>query len=372
MRGDDGVTGGLTAAPTRLEAQMTEPEAGFTGRTSRPNRFRIAAVLGASLAVVIAAAVTMGASPSPSATNGGASASPEASGIPTGPGHRGFGGLKGFGLEGFAGFGDFGDFGGRGGPGGFGHAIGRAITISAISGSNVSLKTDDGWTRTITVTSATTITKDGEAVTLADLAVGDEIRFKQTRAADGTYTIDAIEVVVPTVVGTVTAVDADSVTIKVRDGTTREIATTSATTYRVGSGAATRSDVVVGATILAAGTIGANDAFTATSITVAPARVMGTVTAKTASTITLERRDGTTVTVNVGAATTYQVAGVSDADLGDVTVGMQVVVSGRDAGTNTIDASTVLAGELGRGHHGGAWDEKAAPSASPDSSSNDG
>ena len=362
------LTGGLTAAPTRLEAQMTEPEAGFTGRTSRPNRFRIAAVLGASLAVVIAAAVTMGASPSPSATNGAdASASPGASGTPADPGHRGgFGGLKGFGFEGF------GDFGGRGGPGGLGHGIGRTITISAINGSSVSLKTDDGWTRTITVTSATTITKAGAAATLADLAVGDEIRFKQTRATDGTYTIDAIEVVVPTVVGTVTAVDADSTTIKGRDGTTREIATTTATTYRVGSGAGSRSDVVVGATILAAGTVGSNDAFTATSVTVEPARVLGTVTAKTASTITIERRDGTSVTVNVGASTTYQVAGVSDADLGDVAVGMQIVVSGRDAGTNTIDASTVLAGELGRGHRGGAWDEKAAPSASPDSSSNDG
>jgi hypothetical protein len=347
---------------------MTEPEAGFTGRTSSPNRFRIAAALGASLAVVIAAVVTMGASPSPSATNGaGASASPGASGTPADPGHRGgFGGPKGFGLEGF------GDFGGRGGPGGIGHGIGRDITISAISGSNVSLKTDDGWTRTITVTSVTTITKGGEAATLADLAVGDEIRFKQTRATDGTYTIDAIEVVVPTVVGTVTALDADSITIKGRDGTKREIATTSATTYRVGSSAGSRSDVVVGATILAAGTVGANDAFSATSVTVEPARVMGTVTAKTASTITIERRDGTTVTANVGTSTTYQVAGVSDADLGDVAVGMQIVVSGRDAGTNTINAATVLAGELGRGRHGGAWDEKAAPSASPDSSSNDG
>ena len=344
---------------------MTEPEVGFTGRTSRPSRFRIAAVLGASLAVVIAAAVTMGASPSPSA---GASASPDASGNPTDPGWRGGPqGFKGFGFEGF------GDFGGRGGgPGGFGHGIGREITISAINGSNISLKTDDGWSRTITVTSSTAITKGGVAATLGDLKVGDEIRFQQTRASDGTYTIDAIVVVVPTVSGTVTAVDADSITIKGRAGTTQEISTTSSTTYRFGSGAGTRADVVVGATILAAGTVGSNDAFTATSVTVAPARVMGTVTAKTASTITIERRDGTTVTVNVDADTTYEVAGITDAGLGDVTVGMQIFVSGRDAGANTIDASNILAGDLGRGHRGGDKFDQAAPSASPDSSTNDG
>ncbi|HET9519423.1 MAG TPA: DUF5666 domain-containing protein [Candidatus Limnocylindrales bacterium] len=346
---------------------MTEPEVGFTGRTSRPNRFRIAAVLGASLAVVIAAAVTIGASPSPTATTGaGASASPQASGSTTDPGRRG--GWPDFGGFGFDGRGGFGE---RGGPGGLGHAIGRDITITAINGSNLILKTDDGWTRTIAVTSSTTITKGGEAAMLADLAVGDEIRFRQTRSADGSYTIDAVEVVVPTVSGTVTAVDADSITIKGRDGTTREIATTSSTTYRLGSGAGTRADVVVGATILAAGTVGTDDAFTATSVTVAPARGMGTVTAKTASTITIERRDGTTVTVNVDADTAYMVAGVTDADLGDVTVGMQIVVSGRESATNTIDASAVLAGDVGRGHHGG-WDEKAAPSASPDAPSNDG
>jgi hypothetical protein len=357
---------------------MTEPEAGFTGRTSHPSRFRIAAVLGASLAVVVAAAVTMGASPSPSATNGaGASASPGSSGAPTDPDRRGgFGDFKGFGdlkVFGFDAFGGFG--GGRGGPGGFGQGIGRDITISAISGSKVSLKTDDGWSRTITVATSTKITKGGAAATLADLAVGDEIRFRQTRASDGTYTIDAIEVVVPTAAGTVTAVDADSITIKVRKGTTREIATTSSTTYRVGSEAGSRADVVVGSTILATGTVGSNDTFTATSITVSPARAMGKVTAKTASTITIEQRDGTSVTVKVDADTSYQVAGVSDADLGDVTVGMQIVVSGRDSGTNTIDASAVFAGTIGRGQHGGNWNgkpDKVAPSASPDASTNDG
>ena len=55
----------------------------------------------------------------------------------------------------------------------------RDITITAIDGSSLSLKTEDGWTRTITVTDTTTITKGGATITLGDLAVGDSIRFRQ-------------------------------------------------------------------------------------------------------------------------------------------------------------------------------------------------
>ena len=38
---------------------------------------------------------------------------------------------------------------------------------------SLSLKTDDGWTRTIAVTDSTTITKGGATISLGDLAVGD-------------------------------------------------------------------------------------------------------------------------------------------------------------------------------------------------------
>ena len=83
----------------------------------------------------------------------------------------------------------------------------RDITVTAIDGSNVSLKTEDGWTRTITVTSDTTITKGGQTIALSDVQVGDEIRFAQTRNADGTFTITQIHVVMPTIGGQVTAVE---------------------------------------------------------------------------------------------------------------------------------------------------------------------
>ena len=65
------------------------------------------------------------------------------------------------------------------------------ITIRAINGSQVSLATEDGWSRTIAVTPTTVITKGGQPIAVSDLAVGDRIRFHQTRNADGTYTVNA-------------------------------------------------------------------------------------------------------------------------------------------------------------------------------------
>jgi len=194
---------------------MTDQEVGFSDRFARPNRLKIAAVAGASLAIVLVAAVTMGASPAPTGSTGAApSASPSPSGNAQTPG--GPDGPKG----------RFGDFGGLGRHTFAGGPVREAATITAIDASNLSLKTDDGWTRTIDVTGTTEITKGGRVATLADLEVGDQIRFRQSRAADGSYTIDAIDVVVPTVVGVVTGVDSSSITITERDGTSRTIATT--------------------------------------------------------------------------------------------------------------------------------------------------
>ena len=131
----------------------------------------------------------MGASPSAAPSTPGASATPQASGDPANPDLRPG---KRDGGSGFV---------GRGRHGGIGLG---AISITAISGANVTLETEDGWTRTIAVTSTTAITKDGEAATLGDLAVGDQVRLKQTRATDGTFTVTAIDVVQPKVAGTVT------------------------------------------------------------------------------------------------------------------------------------------------------------------------
>jgi len=149
-----------------------------------------------------------------------------------------------------------GGFGVPGGPGQDG-AIGpfgfRGVTISAINGSDISLKTADGWTRTISVESTTTITKGGATITVGDLKVGDEIRFAQKKAADGSYDVTAIVVVLPTVVGQVTSIDGDTIKVTQPGGTTATIHVDGQTTYRIDGAAGSLAGVKVGSFVIAEG-----------------------------------------------------------------------------------------------------------------------
>ena len=174
----------------------------FSGRTPRKiEAVRAGVVVGTGLVVALGAAVAHGRvadSAAPTAT--------EVRRRPAPAGHRPGGGRGSSADPGQ--FGGLRPFGGSrpgvigpAGPRSAGRADRRsrlrADHVTAVSGSSVSLATDDGWTRTITVTGTTKITKGGAAATLADIAVGDTIRFGQTRNADGTYTITAIEIVRP-------------------------------------------------------------------------------------------------------------------------------------------------------------------------------
>jgi len=69
----------------------------------------------------------------------------------------------------------------------------EAISITGIDGAKLSLRTSDGWTRTIDVSGAT-ITKGGRTIAPADLKVGDQISFRETRGSDGSYKVTAIQV----------------------------------------------------------------------------------------------------------------------------------------------------------------------------------
>jgi hypothetical protein len=85
---------------------------------------------------------------------------------------------------------------------------------------------------------------------------------------------------------------------------------------------------------------------TALGVRVAPARAVGTVTAKTADSITIKLRDGSSLVIHVAADTTFRVAGNKSAKLADVTVDMVVGVTGRARADGSIDADAVAAGKL--------------------------
>jgi hypothetical protein len=228
-----------------------------------------------------------------------------------------------------------------------GHGF-REIKITAISGSNVTLGTDDGWSRTIAVTDAVDLTKGGQDIEVSDLAVGDQVRFRQTRNDDGTYTVNALAVVVPSVRGEVSDVSAGGFKVTARGGAVWTIAVNASTEYQFGTGAGSLADVTNGTTVVVLGTSIGDNALTALTVRVKPDRAVGTVTSKTADSITITKRNGSTVTVHVNGDTTYRVAGVENADLGDVAVDMAIGVSGRERADGSIDADAIAAG-TGRG-----------------------
>jgi hypothetical protein len=199
---------------------------------------------GATLVLIGGAVITMGASPEPSTSpTPDTQIQPDGSGdngrLFRGPLMRGLGGLP----DGFAGF--------AGPHAGFGAGN---ITITAINGSSISLETVDGWTRTITVTDETQLSKDGEEITLAELQVGDKVRFRQTVDDNGTWTVTAIAVVSPSVFGQVTAVNADSIALSQRDGSSVTVHVDGSTKFSVGgeTGKAL-SDIEVGMIAAASG-----------------------------------------------------------------------------------------------------------------------
>ena len=248
------------AEPNRTEPNKTEPnKVEFHERVDRPGfrsmPVRFGIVAGSALLVVVGAVSVMGASSLPStAADPAASVAPGTEFAPSSTRSPDDAqGRAGVGRSG-------GEFERRG----F-----RDVAITAINGSEISLKTDDGWTRTMTVGSTTKITKGGATIALADLAVGDLIVFRQQRAADGTFTVTAVRVVLPMVVGKVSAVDGTTIAVSQRGGTTATIHVGGSTTYRVdGQTGATRalSDIKVGMFVVAEGTKRADGSLDASAV----------------------------------------------------------------------------------------------------------
>ncbi len=314
------------------------PEHTAVARPRRSSAVRIAVVIGLVLLLAVPVVMAMAANAGPTSPTdllaAGATNAPSTDAPATADPNSG---LKGFpGLKGFGGFGGFG--GGRGFGGGDRGPGKGPITITSISGNDLALGTQDGWKRTITVTSTTTITKAGQPITATDLKVGDEVTFKQTKNADGTYTITAITVATPTAGGEVTAVGDTTITVKQRGGTTKVITVNGSTVYKLGATTGSKSDVTVGGSVEAAGTV-SGDTFTAITVNVRLAQAGGEVTKVDGNAVTVKKHDGSTQVITVTGSTTYKL-GSADATKADVKVGTDIDASGKTSG-DTFTAVTV-------------------------------
>ena len=339
------VTPGQPAAP-----------AAYAGRT-RPGRgeiARIGLIVGCLVVLVASAAVASGASPAATPDAGGSAPATSAAPDKTGPSVGGPGGLMGaggmlgrmFGQGGHDGSGFGGGFLGGGGAIGGGPGIGRGISIAKIDGSDVSLKTDDGWTRTITVTDKTEIRLGSQKASLSDLKVGDNVSLRETKNADGSYTVTLVVVRVPTVAGTVTAVTSAGFTIKLRDGSTKTVTVSSSTDYLIAGSTGAKSDLSVGTGVQVEGTAGTGDAFTANVVRIVPDVRTGTVTATTSDSITIKARDGSTSAIHVDSKTTFRVGGTATATIADVKVGQVLMAQGTSRADGSLDAVSVFSGQF--------------------------
>jgi Domain of unknown function (DUF5666) len=198
------------------------------------------------------------------------------------------------------------------------------------------------------------LTKGGQDIAVNDLKVGDAVRFRQVRNDDGTYTVTDLAVVVPTIRGTASAVTSSGFKVTTRDGSVWTVTVNGSTKYSYGPGDGTLDDVKDGTTLVVSGTTTGENTITALGVRVAPDRAVGTVTTKTADSITIKQRDGTSLTIHVDAGTTFRVAGTEDAKLSDITVDMAIGVTGRARSDGSIDADAVVAGKL-RGFGRGDW-----------------
>ncbi len=250
----------------------------------------------------------------------------------------------------------------------FGGVLGQ-ITISAIEGTKISLKSATGWTRTIDVASIP-LTKAGLTISAIDLKVGDTVALGESRAADGSFTLSSLTVVLDEVAGSVTRIDATSITVSDRGGTAVTIKTSTGTVYRRAGQSIARSDIAVGARIEASGSKASDGSLTAVAVDVAPDVVVGTVSAKSGSTLTIATAGGGTATVKVTGTTTYTVAGKASATLADVAVNNAIQAEGVRAADGTLTATSIRAGALGGpgwgpGMGGHGFGRQGGPAASP-------
>jgi uncharacterized protein DUF5666 len=139
---------------------------------------------------------------------------------------------------------------GLGGPGG---------TLTAIDASSLTVRGRDGQTVKITTTSSTTYYRDTAKVNRSALKVGDRVVVNLTDPQASSPTAGAVRIVLPSVVGTVSGVQADSFTLTDQIGFRHTIRSSGSTTYAKDGQSSDRAAVVGnGAVVRATGTIDAN------------------------------------------------------------------------------------------------------------------
>lgn len=103
--------------------------------------------------------------------------------------------------------------------------------VTAITGSDLTIKGRDGQTHTIHTGASTKVKRAGEDVTFAAIAVGDKVLASGTLNGDQTLTADVVRIMLPHAGGQVTAINGADITVRNHLGSTITIHTSGSTKF---------------------------------------------------------------------------------------------------------------------------------------------
>ncbi len=209
--------------------------------------------------------------------------------------------------------------------------------ITAINGTTLTISAASG-NLTVTTDNSTKFRRDGQAITLSDLKVGDNIAVVGKKT-NNPIAAKGILVIVPHEAGVVTGISGSNITIQ-RDYLNGTIVTTGATVFSRGKDTITLADIKAGDHIRATGTANADGTFAATRVFVQVPTTGGKVTAINGSTITIQR--GTLSGTIVTTSTTTITRGGQTIKLSDITVGSTIVAQGKPNDDGTFTATNIV------------------------------
>ncbi len=252
-------------------------------------------------------------------------------------------------------------------------------TVAAVGKDSVTITLADATQKTLTVNADTKLkipdTDASGSVTLADLQVGDKIRVKAIAATDSTLLALRINAKGThkrgsKTVGIVTAVGSSSLTITDKAGVTRTITVNSATKLRApdrdASGSVTLADIIPGDKVKIQ--LLKSDRTVARSVKVEALKIVGTVAAVGADSVTITLADATQKTVTVNADTKLEIPDTDasgSVTLADLKVGDAIRAKAIAATGGTLLALRISAGPYATG-------DDAADGPSHDGPSHDG
>lgn len=201
--------------------------------------------------------------------------------------------------------------------------------VQSVDSSSVTLKAKNGVTVTIALNAATKIRVNGKPATLDDVKVGYQARVRRARRGGPAKLLAAHEVPPTGTIahGRVDSVGSSSITLKHKDGSTVTIDTNQDTKILVNGAAGSLGDIKAGYHARVKRTSASGPAAVIKAFAPGTRRMVlrGTVDSVGSNSITLNLKNGASVTVAVTAKTRIRVSGQAGA-LTDIQPGYQALV----------------------------------------------